>query len=136
MGHYTSKDLEFKLDNSSASLTDLHAYMNNASVQHALNLLEDSALGDEERSYTPGLAGATLPINGFMNSTTEGIFGPLVGNRTSLTKTFALYNGVKWLTGEAWPGDVQITGAVDAIELWSCTLTLDGAITRTSAEPS
>jgi hypothetical protein len=136
MAHLISKDADFKLDNASASLTSIKGSVNNASIQGIQDALDDSGLGDEERTYVYGLAGSTLPVNGWLDSTTEAIFGPLVGNRTSITKTFAIYLGNKWFTGEALPQDVTLTGNVGEIQTWSCNLQVTGAVTRTSVAPS
>src|SRR3990172_6595404 len=88
MANPTGKDVAIKLDNSSAAITDITAHLNSGSFNALQSILEDTALGDDEKTYVHGVAGATASIGGFYNSTTEGIFGPLLGNRTSLTKTF------------------------------------------------
>lgn len=126
------KDMTVAIDDSTGTLTAITDYVNNASLAAALDLLEDTVLSDEERGYAPGLAGATLPLNGWVNSTTEGIFGPLAGNRTSLTKTAEFYNGVKYYNGETWVGDLEFSGQAGQLQTWSATLTFDGAVTRTS----
>jgi hypothetical protein len=135
MAHKTSKDWTFKLDDATGILKDITGDTNQHSVQGTLAMLEDSGGGDTESTFLPGLAGATIPANGWVNSTTEGIFAPLVGKRTSITKTFVAGNGVKYLTGEAWPENVQISGNVNQLMAWSTTLRLDGAMTRTSVSP-
>ena len=88
MANKTFKDLGFSLDNASATLTDLTAWLNQVSLQRAINLLEDTALSDTNKSVLTGLAGTTVSINGFVNSTTDAIFGPLIATATSVTKTF------------------------------------------------
>lgn len=132
MANKIYKDLAIKLDSSTAVLTAITSWTNQASLQAAMDVIEDSALNTEERTYAPGLAGATVQLNGFVNSTTDGIFGPLVGNRTSLTKTVEWYNGLKYYNGEAYPTDTQYSGNVNDMQTWSCTLTFTGAINRTS----
>ena len=88
MANPTGKDVAIQLDNASAAITDITAHLNSASISAIQSILEDTALGDDEKTYVHGVAGATASIGGFYNTTTEAIFGPLVGNRTSLTKTF------------------------------------------------
>lgn len=130
------KDFQFKIDNASAAITDISAYCNQASLQAAQEVLEQTPFGVGNRTYDPGAAGATININGWINSTTEAIFAPLQGNRTSITKTAGLNNGIKWQNGEFWPTNVQITGNVPALQVWSADFTLTGAITRTSVAPT
>lgn len=134
MAHKLWKDMTVKIDGAAGSVVTITSFVNQASIESAVDLLEDTALGDTARSYIEGLAGATVPLNGFLNSTTEGIFGPLVGVRTSITKTFSLGDGLKYHTGEVWVGEVAISGNVNTINTFSCTLTFDGAVTRTSVD--
>ena len=133
MGHKTSIDMAMQIDNAAGTLTAITGSVNSQSLASAMSVLEDSGMGDEERTYLPGLAGATLDVNGFLDKTTEGIFGPLVGNRTSKSKTvqFTAYSG-RYYTGETLPTAVGISGSPDTLEVWSASLTFDGAVTRTS----
>jgi len=132
MANQTWKGMLAKIDNATGALTDITSYVNQASISAALEALEDTALNDEERTYLSGLAGATVSLNGFLNSTTEGIFGPLVGNRTTLTKTFQGYNNLKYYSGETWVTDVEMSGEAGQLQVWSASLTFTGAILRTS----
>lgn len=133
MAHKTSIDMAMHIDDATGTLAAITGSVNSQALASALSILEDSAMGDEERTYLPGLAGATLDLSGFLNTTTEGIFGPLVGNRTSMTKTvqFTAY-ALRFFTGEVLPTSVNISGSPDSIQVWSASLTFDGAVTRTS----
>ena len=133
MAHKTSIDMAFHIDNAAGALTAITGSVNSQALASAMNILEDSGMGDEERTYLPGLAGATIDLNGFLNSTTEGIFGPLVGNRTSITKTvqFTAFAS-RYYNAEALPTSVGISGSPDSLEVWSASLTFDGAVNRTS----
>lgn len=136
MSNKTYRDISVKVDNASGSLTAITTYINQASIQSTLSLMEDTALGDDERSFLPDLGGATVTINGFINSTTDGIFGPLVGQRTTVTKTVQYGNGVKFYYGEAYPNNVQTSGAVGSLLTFSADFTFDGGVTRTSVTQS
>jgi hypothetical protein len=131
-----SKDLQFKMDDSTGSIQDLTGYTNNASLRTAFDILDETAFGDETPEGQHGIARPTLAINGFVNTTTEGVFGPLVGTNTSVTRTAGLYNGIKWYNAEWWPSDVEISGDPANLQTWSCTLSIDGALTRTSVAPT
>ena len=133
MANKTFKDFRFKIDNAGGTLTDITAYVNSDELAGDLNLMEDTAEADEERSFLPGVAGATISINGFVNSTTEGIFGPLVGNRTTTSKTveYQHYTGA-YHNGEIYPTNVRTSGGSDALRMFSADLTFDGLVNRTS----
>ena len=125
--------MTFKIDNASASITAITSYVNQASLQRAINLLDDSSLADANRSVLTGLAGTTLSINGFVNTTTDGIFGPLIATATSITKTveYGAYTG-RYYNGEVLLSNVQYSGSVDNLQTFSADMTFDGAVTRTS----
>lgn len=133
MADKTFKDIALKIDNASASLVDITAHVNQASLEGIQEALENTPLGVDERTYLSGLAGATLPINGFVNTTTDGIFGPLIGNRTSITKTvqYQAYAN-RFYNGECWVNGVTYSGSAGALETFSASLQFTGAVNRTS----
>lgn len=137
MANTTYKNMSFKLDNAAASLVDLSAYVNQASLQRAINLLEDTALSDANKSVLTGLAGTTVSINGFVNTTTDAIFGPIIATATSVTKTaqYGAYTG-RFYYGEVLLSNVQYSGSVDNLQTFSVDMTYDGAVTRTSVTQS
>lgn len=126
------KDLRVWIDNAAGTLTEITSHVNSESLTSTMNLLQNTALSDEEHTYLSGVAGATDTINGFWNSTVEGIFGPLIGNRTTKTKTMQLYDGVKYFNGEVWAGNIGRSGSVDTLLTFSADVTFTGAVTRTS----
>jgi hypothetical protein len=133
MPNTTYKNMTFKIDNAAASITAITSYVNQASLQRAINLLDDTSLADANRSVLTGLAGTTISINGFVNTTTDGIFGPLIAAATSVTKTveYGAYTG-RYYNGEVLVSNVQYSGSVDNLQTFSCDVTFDGAVTRTS----
>ena len=134
MANPTGKDNVFGLDNSTGTFTVLTTHVNQASLQSAVSLLEDSAFGDTTRTYVQGLAGITFAVNGFWNSTTEAVYGPLIGVRTSVARTvqFGQSSPAKYYRGEAFVANVQVSGSVDSLETFSADHRVSGAVTRTS----
>ena len=137
--------LTMKLDetDSTAALVDISDYVNNQAMRTAFDVFRTEGVGSSDPERQHGMADLSVPLNGWVNSTTEAIFGPLQGNRTSVTKTFAYGTGVPknstsdwWYTGEVLPTDVEFSGDPTSLQTWSCTLAQSGAITRTSVEPS
>ena len=133
MPNKTGKDIVFKLDNASGALTDITSHLNSNSIASIQSALEDTALGDGEQTFIPGVAGATFSIAGFWNTTTEAIFGPLQGNNTSKSKTFERADGTGQLkNGEALITGVDVSGEVDTVQTFSAEGQVTGAMNRTT----
>lgn len=127
------KDMSVKVDNSTGTLTDITAFLSSASLRAVQDIIEDTGLADEERSYLYGLAGASIPLAGMVNVTTDGVFGHLIGNRTTATKTiqYVAYTG-RVYRGEALVTAVEYSGSVNSLETFSSEATFDGVMIRTS----
>lgn len=132
MANKTYADLEVKIDDSTGALTEITCQINSVDLEGTQTTLDDTTICDEEMSLLPGVAGGSLVLNGVVNSTTDGIFGPLIGNRTSLTKTAQFYNGIEYYRGEFLPTSVRFSGTKQELQVWSANLVLDDAVTRTS----
>lgn len=134
MANLIYKDITIKIDNAAGTLTDVTSYLTSGSIRSTQDTIEDTGMGDTERQYLFGLAGATFPIAGMLNSTTEGIFGPLVGNRTTATKTFQYDSGAAAgvYRGEVLVTSVEVSSSTNSLETFSAEATFDGAVTRTS----
>lgn len=139
MANLTYKAMRFRLDNSTG-IQNITAFVNQASIQRAINLLDDSALSDANRSVLTGLAGTTLAINGFVNTTTDAIFGPQIATSTSVTKTFEYRTHAtnstgtvgRFYNGEILLSNIQYSGSVDSLQTFSADMTVDGAVNRTT----
>ncbi len=133
MANTTMRDMGFKIDGASATLVDIKAYCKQADLQRTLDLIEDSAMSDTNRSYLHGLAGTTISINGMVNTTTDGIFGPLVNAATSVTKTveYKAYAN-RFYNGEVLLTNIQYSGSTNSLQTFSASATFDGAVNRTS----
>ena len=142
MANLTYKAMRFKFDRPNTTgtlvLTDLTAFTNQASLQRAINLLDDSSLSDSNRSVLTGLAGTTLSVNGFVNTTTDGAFGPIIAAATSVTRTFEYRifatNSTtgRFYNGEVLLSNIQYSGSVDNLQTFSADMTVDGAVNRTT----
>ena len=134
MANLTGKDAVVKVDNFAGSLTDITSHLTSESITGAQNILEDSALGDDERTFVHGLAGGSFPLSGFWNTTTEAIYGPMIGNRPSTATWTAQVQHVSGLVhrGEYLVGNIQVSGAPDTIQTFSVDYTLSGVMIRTS----
>jgi hypothetical protein len=132
MANTTMRDMGFKIDGAS-TLIDIKAFLNQVDLARTLDLIEDTAMSDTNRSYLHGLAGTTVTINGMVNTTTDGIFGPLINAATSVTKTVEYKSySARYYNGETLVTGVQYSGATGSLQTFSANLTFDGAVNRTS----
>ena len=136
MANLWGNSVAVSIDGAAGTTTRITSWVNQASIQGAIDILDQTGFGNVNPDIIHGIARATIPLNGFVNTTTEGIFGPLVGNRTSITKTTGFYNGIKWYKGEFLPDSVEFSGAPDTLQTWSVNLLVDGAVTRSSTAPA
>ena len=137
MANLTWKNMGFKLDSSTGTITDISSYVNSESIASAITDLMTTGMGATSNSRVNGLANISLNINGFVNSTTRGIFAPIAASGTSVTKTFQFTVGTNmYLTGECLPTSVQFSGSPDTLELFSATLVVTGACASTSVAAS
>lgn len=133
MANLIYKDETIKIDNASATLTDITPYCTSITINGSQDLIEDTAMNDEERSYLYGLAGATVQLAFIVNTTTDGIFGPLIGNRTTVTKTFQhAITTNKVFRGEFLNTSVEYSGSTNSLQTGSYSATLDGVMIKTS----
>lgn len=133
MANTIFKDMTIKIDNASGTLTDITSYLSSASIRSIQDTIEDTAMADEEKSYLFGQASASAPLSGMVNTTTDGIFGPLIGNRTTATKTlqYTAYTG-RVYRGEVLITSVEYSGSTNGLQTFSADSVFDGVMTRTS----
>lgn len=134
MGSETSAIVGINLDDESGSLANISAQVNSITHDGGQELLEDTGMGDTRRTRVAGLANAsTIQLNGYHNSTTRAIFGPLVDG-TSITKTVELkYATGDVYTGEVWPEAVTgLSTNSGQLNTWSCNLSAQDGLSQTS----
>lgn len=138
MANRNSDAVQIKLDDSTGSIVDISGDINSISWDGGQNLLDDTGMNDTRHTVVKGLANASnAALNGWLNSTTQAIFAPLVDG-TSITKTYAhtFDDGVEWWTGEVWPESVTLSASIDALQAWSGGLRAQNGLTSTSVEPT
>lgn len=142
MGNKIYKDIRVKVDTAGGTLTDITSYLSSASIRSVQDTIEDTAMGDEEKSYLFGQAGASVPLAGMVNTTTDAMFGPLVGNRTTVTKTleYRAYptnttgNVGRFYNGEVLITSVEYSGSTNSLQTFSAEAVFDGVINRTTVQ--
>lgn len=129
--HYKNETI--KIDNAAGTLTDITAYLTAESIAGVQELMDNTTMSLEERSNLPGVAGGSGTLAGMVNSTTNAIFAPLLGNRTTATKTFQRAGTTNLvLRGEFWITDVEFSGSVNTMQTFSASMTLEGVMISTS----
>lgn len=138
MPNTTFKDIQLKVGNSGA-MVDITAYVNQNNLKRTLSMIEQSAYADSNRTFIPGLAGTTLQINGWVNSTTDAIFGPLVVNQSSVAKSFQYKTNAgtkKYYNGSCFFTDIQYSGNLNNMQTFSVSLQITGGVNNTSVSIS
>jgi hypothetical protein len=134
----THRDIGVKIDNAAGTLTDISKWCNQGSLARAIDMLDTTGLGATTRNFYPGLGSVEITINGFINSTVDGIFGPLVSVNTSVLKTiqWQAYS-TRFYNYEGWVSKYDTSGTRDSLETFSVTL-VNGTtvINRTSVSLS
>lgn len=136
MANRWGNDIAVCVDVAAGTTSRITAWTNQASIQGAIDILDQTGFGNTTPDIMHGISRVTIPLNGFVNSTTEAIWGPLLVGRTSVSKTCGFYNGLKWYKGEFFPDSVEFSGTPDSLQTWSVNLLSDGAITRSSTAPA
>ena len=141
MANKIYKDIRVKVDGAGGTLVDITAYLSSASIRSVQDTIEDTGMADTTKSYLFGQAGASVPLAGMVNTTTDAMFGPLVGTRTTATKTLEyrayLTNTTtgagRYYNGEVLVTSVEYSGSTNSLQTFSAEATFDGAVNRTTA---
>lgn len=132
MAHENSKITGFAID-SNGTLTNISGSVTSITPSGGTVLLDDTGLGDTQETVIAGLGGpVTVSVAGMLNSTTRGIFAPLV-EHTSVTVTveYKLATGEYWY-GEAYAENVQLGIQVGQINTFSADMRAQAGLTQTS----
>lgn len=125
----------FKLDNASASLTDISNTLTDVSFPAKVDTAEVTAFGASAKSYVVGLTDGTISISGTFDATVDALFAGVVGFATALnwnygpegsTAGFVKYTGTGFVTS------YQKSGTVGDVVKYSADIQITGAVTRTT----
>lgn len=134
------KNAAFKLDNSSGSIVDLSAYLDEVSMPRSIETGETTVFGNNAKTYITGLSDATISLSGKFDSTVDAHFANLIAalqNGTLASATFeygkegTTAGRVKY-TGEALVTSYEVSSPVADVVTFSAELQVTGDITRTT----
>lgn len=126
------KDSVFKIDNTSAVLTDVSAYVDNVEGLPGEQEFDDvTAYGDEGHKQIPGLENPSISVSGSWDATLDAIMGP----RRTATASFEFgpagsTTGLVKYSGECWVTNYTVSAPVANKVSWSADLKVDGTVTR------
>ena len=123
--------------NGTSVLATISGSINQVSLQQLVTALDDTGLGDVAHTYVDGLFNATVSLNGYVNTTTDAIFGAHVNGtsvaRTAKTWEVKLATGSLFYNGSCLITDYSVSGGSDTLQTFSATLQVSGDVNRTAA---
>lgn len=108
MAHLLSDVATVRLDNAAGTITDISKSINSVSIEGGNATVVDTGIGATRHHEIPDIDPIqTITLNGFINTTTEAIIGPLVKG-TSVLKTVEVKQlTTQYISGEGLVGSVS-----------------------------
>lgn len=131
------KGANFKLDNASGSLTNFSSGVDDVSISRSVDMAETTTYGDNDKTYIPGLRGATISVSGHFASTYAEILDALLGlSSASLSFEYSpdgsTAAGRHLLLGECWVTGLEYGAPVSGKVNMSFDVLITGAVTSTN----
>jgi hypothetical protein len=137
MSFEPGKGAVFLIDDATLALKDISAYINSADFNRDVDTPESTTFGNNDRTYIPGLAGATLSISGFWDSTAttgpDDVLQQNVGKATTSTFNYGPQGSVTGdivYTGECILTSYVVSAPVDGIVSFTADFQVTGAVSR------
>ena len=137
MAFVHGKSAVFKLDNSSATLVDYSAYLNDVSLSRSIETAETTTFGvsGSAKTYIVGLSDATFSISGLFDATADATLAGVLGFATALNFNYGPAGSTAGLvkyTGTCIMTGYNISAAVgDAVQA-TADFQVTGPVTRTT----
>jgi hypothetical protein len=125
----------FKLDNASATLTDISNALTDVSFPAKVDTAEVTAFGASAKSYVVGLTDGTIAISGTFDATVDALFAGVLGFATALNWNYGPEGstaGYVKYTGTGFVTSYQKSGTVGDVVKFSADIQITGAVTRTT----
>ena len=137
MAFVHGKSAVFKLDNSSGTLVDYSAYLDNVGFPRSVDTAETTTFGvaGSAKTYIVGLSDATVSLSGLFDATADGTLAGVLGQAATLSFEYGpagSTGGFIKYTGEAIMKSYSVTAAVGDSVKASVELQVTGAVTRTT----
>ena len=128
----------FSLDSTAGTLVNLSSGLTEVSLSRDLDTAEITSFGDNDKSYIPGLRGATISLSGMFSSTHAEVLDGIFGVNSTATRSWewnpdgSTAASRHLLKGEAFPTSLEYGSSVDDKVSLSCELIVSGAVTSTN----
>jgi predicted secreted protein len=134
MAFVHGKSTNFTLDDTSGSVQDISAFVNNVDFPETIETAETTAFGSTAKSYIVGLTDSTISVSGMWDSTLDGY---IAGGAEPASRSFVFgpagsTGGFVKYTGEAIVTSYSISNPVGDVVTFSLDLQVTGAVTRTT----
>ena len=131
------KSAVFKLDNSSATLTDISVYLDDVSLPRSIETAETTTFGVSggSKTYVTGLNDATISLSGKYDATVDALLAGVLGQDAALNWNYGpegSTTGRIKFTGLAILTKYDVKSPVGGVVTFSADLQCTGAITRTT----
>jgi len=121
------------LDNTSGTLTEYTSEVNAVSAELGRDILDDTTLNEDWESIVAGIRRGQFPINGFVTQLNTGVMKALLAAQaTSVSKTFQMKVGSRYVNCETLIGDVKWDADGKKLIPFSAMARVDGAVNETS----
>ena len=135
MAFVHGKSAVFKLDNSSGSLVDYSAYLDNVGFPRSVDTAETTTFGvsGSAKTYIVGLSDATVSLSGLFDATADATLAGVLGQAATISFEYGPAGSTAGLikySGEAIMKSYQVTAAVGDSVKASVELQVTGAVTR------
>ena len=133
MAFVHGKSAVFKLDNSSGSLVDYSAYLEEVSMPRSVETAETTTFGSSAKSYITGLSDATISISGKFDSAADATLAAVLGQAATLSFEYGPAGSTAGLikySGECIMTSYEIGASVGDAVTASVELQVTGTITR------
>lgn len=132
------KGTQLAIDSTAGSLVNMSSGMTEASLSRELDTADITSFQDNDKSYIPGLRGATLSFSGNFSSTHAEVLDGIIGRNSTATISFeyspdgSTAAGRHLLKGESFLTSLEYSAPVDDKVELSGELLISGAVTSTN----
>jgi hypothetical protein len=132
------KGAAFKLDNSSGSLVDLSAYIDEVGFPQSVETGETTTFGKTAKTYIVGLTDSTLSVNGKWDSTLDAHVAAVIAAQSAGTVASVSFeygpegtaSGRIKYSGEALVTSFEVSSPVADVVTFSLELQVTDSVTR------
>lgn len=132
------KGSQLSIDSTAGSLVNFSSGINEMSLSRELDTSDITTFQDNDKSYIPGLRGATLSFSGIFSSTHAEVLDGIIGRNSTATMSWefspdgSTASGRHLLKGEGFLTSIEYGASVeDAVSL-SGELLISGAVQSTN----